>query len=326
MQGTVKEGPFELHHSILKFFLRIAVWVFAIAGAAAAWGFNIPAFLSTPIGQRVSGSFFSIGVTVILLALIYGYVSTAIERHLHRQDKDGHTVQASPRMRTLLPMIRNATFIIFTVIVVLVVMDEAGINIGPLLAGAGVIGVAVGFGSQTLVKDFLTGLFIVIENTIAIGDVVKVGDHSGVVEAMNVRTMRIRDSDGAVHILPFSEVGQIVNMTRDFAYAFVNIGVSYDSDLRHVMEVMKSVGDELKQDSKLRASIIDPIEVFGIDKFADSAIMIQARIRTRPGRQWDVKRALLLRIKERFDAEKIEIPYPTVMHLQKNAVEGKRYI
>jgi small conductance mechanosensitive channel len=307
----------RLHHSILRFFLRISIWIAAVTGIAAAWGASIPAFLATPFGQRVSGSLFSIGATVVVLALVYGYVSSAVEEHLNRQDGDGRPVQASARMRTLLPMLRNAVFIVFSVIATLVILSEAGLNIGPLLAGAGVIGVAVGFGSQTLVKDFLTGLFIVIENTIAIGDVVKVGDHSGVVEAMSVRTLRIRDSDGAVHILPFSEVGQIVNMSKDFAYALVNIGVSYDTDLRHAMEVLKAVGEELQKDTKYRASIIDPIEVFGVDKLADSAVILQARIRTRPGRQWDVKRALLLRIKERFDQEKIEIPYPTVLQLQK---------
>jgi len=305
----------QLHHSILRLFLRIAVWILAVAGVAASWGVSIPAFLATPFGQRVSGSLFSIGVTVVVLALIYGYVSSSIERHLNRQDGDGKPVQTSARMRTLLPMLRNAAFIVFSIIAGLVVLSETGFNIGPLLAGAGVIGVAVGFGSQTLVKDFLTGLFIVIENTIAIGDVVKVGDHSGVVEAMSVRTLRIRDADGAVHILPFSEVGQIVNMTKDFAYALINVGVSYDTNLRHAMDVIKAVGEELRQDTKFRASIIDPIEILGVDKFADSAIILQARIRTRPGRQWDVKRALLLRLKERFDLEKIQIPYPTVMQL-----------
>src|SRR5262249_2208059 len=152
------------------------------------------------------------------------------------------------RVRTLLPMLRNAAFIIFSIIAAMVILSEGGVNIGPLLAGAGVIGVAVGFGSQTLVKGFLTGPFLVIENTIAIGDVVKIADHSGTVEAMTIRTLRLRDGDGAVHILPFSEVSKIINMTKDFAYALITVGVSYSSDLRRVMEVIKAVGEELRQD------------------------------------------------------------------------------
>ncbi len=308
----------QLHHVILRFSLRFLVWLVMVVGIAAAWGANIPAFLSTPVGQRISGSLFSIGVTIVLLALIYGSVSTSIERHLNRKDKDGRLIQTSARVRTLLPMLRNAAFIIFTIIAALVILSEGGINIGPLLAGAGVIGVAVGFGSQTLVKDFLTGLFIVIENAIAIGDVVKIGDHSGVVEAMTIRTIRLRDADGAIHILPYSEATKIINMTKDFAYALVNIGVAYNTDLRHAMEVIKSVGEEMRQDAKFKASIIDPIEIMGVDALADSAVILQARIRTRPGRQWDVKRNLLLRLKEGFDKEKIEIPYPTVAQIQKD--------
>jgi small conductance mechanosensitive channel len=307
----------QLHHAILRFFLRCLIWILTVAGLAAAWGANIPAFLATPIGQRISGSLFSIGVTVVVLALIYGFVSTSIERHLSRKDKDGRPIQASARVRTLLPMVRNAIFIIFAVVAGIVILSEAGVNIGPLLAGAGVIGVAVGFGSQTLVKDFLTGLFIVIENAIAIGDVVKIGSHSGTVESMTIRTIRLRDADGAVHVVPFSEANQIVNMTKDFAYALITVGVAYNSDLRKVMDVIKAVGEEIRQDPKFRVSILDPIEVLGIDSFAASAIMLQARIRTRPGRQWDVKRALLLRLKERFDQEKIEIPFPTVTQIQK---------
>ncbi|MGE3624095.1 MAG: mechanosensitive ion channel family protein, partial [Bdellovibrionales bacterium] len=177
--------------------------------------------------------------------------------------------------------------------------------------------------SQTLVKDFLTGLFIVIENTIAVGDVVRIGDHSGVVEAMTVRTLRMRDMDGAVHILPFSEVSQIINMTKDFAYALFNINVAYDTNLRRAMEVIRDLGEELRQDSRFRSSIIDPIEILGVDKFGDSAITIVARIRTRPARQWDVKRAFLLSLKERFDAEKIEIPYPTVTQLYKGGMSSE---
>jgi small conductance mechanosensitive channel len=303
----------------LRFFVRAAIWLLAGVCIAASWGADILAVLATPFGHRLTGSLFSIGVTIVLLTLLYRFFNTAVDRHLHRKDTDGQLVAASARARTLLPMLRNTIFIVFAVVVALVILSELGVNIGPLLAGAGVIGVAIGFGSQTLVKDFLTGLFIVLEGAIAVGDVVKVGaNHSGVVEAMSVRTLRLRDSDGAVHILPYSEVSQIVNMTKDFAYALITVGVAYNSDLRHVMEVIKAVGEDLQQDAKLKNSIIDPIEVLGVDSFGDSAIMIQARIRTRSGRQWDVKRALLLHLKERFDVEKIEIPYPTVVQLARN--------
>jgi small conductance mechanosensitive channel len=138
-----------------------------------------------------------------------------------------------------------------------------------------------------------------------------------VVETLSIRTIRLRDGDGSLHIIPFSEVTQITNMTRGFAYALVDIGVSYDSDVERVMAVMREVGASLQEDPLFKRVITEPIEVKGIEKFGDSSITIRARIRTRPGKQWDVKRLLLLRIKQRFDKEGIEMPYPTVMHLTK---------
>lgn len=306
-----------VHHTILRALLRMVIWIFALIAAAAAWGANIPAFFDTPLGQRLLGSAFSIGITVIVVALIYEGCNSAIERHLNRRDSEGKALQASARVRTLLPMIRNTIFIGFSVIVALVVMSEAGFNVAPLLAGAGIFGVALGFGSQTLVKDFLTGLFIVIENTIAIGDVVKIGDHSGTVEAMSVRTLRLRDQNGALHILPFSEVTNIINMTKDFAFALVNVGVSYSSDLDHVMNTIRSVGEEMQKDPIFKRVIVEPVEVLGVENLGDSSVTISARMRTRPGKQWDVRRQFLLKLKQRFDKEGIEIPFPTVTNIQR---------
>jgi small conductance mechanosensitive channel len=163
----------------------------------------------------------------------------------------------------------------------------------------------------------LTGLFIVLENTIAIGDVVQVGTHAGVVEAMSIRTLRLRDQDGALHILPYSEVTQIINMTKDFAYAVIDMSVAYASDLEHVMNVIRSVGEEMQKDPIFKRVILEPIEILGVEKLGDSAITIRSRIKTRAGKHWDIKRMMLLRLKNRFDSENIEIPFPTVMHLQK---------
>ena len=249
--------------------------------------------------------------------IIYEGCNSVIERHLNRRDAEGKKLAASARMRTLLPMIRTSVFIGFSIIVSLVVLSEVGFNIAPLLAGAGIFGVAIGFGSQTLVKDFLTGLFIVIENTIAIGDTVKIGDHAGVAEAMSVRTLRLRDGDGALHILPFSEVTKIINMTRDFSFAVIKVGVSYDSDLEKVMNVIRSVGEELQNDPIYKRVILEPVEVLGVEDLGDSSVTIGSRIRTRPGKQWDVRRMFLLKLKQRFDKEGIEIPFPTVTNIQK---------
>ena len=305
-----------LHVHALRLVARLAVWLLSFAGVIAAWGADIPALMATPLGQRVTGSAFSVGSTIVILAAIYEWISSSIDRHISRKNSDGMHY-ASSRTRTLLPMLRNTILLVFAAAAALVTFSEAGFNIAPLLAGAGVLGVAIGFGSQTLVKDFLTGLFIVAENTIAIGDVIKIGEHRGVVEAMSMRTLRLRDGEtGDLHILPFSETTNITNMTKNFGYAPIKVGVAYNTDLERAAEVMREVGDELKANSPVSSFILDPIEVMGVEALGDYSITLFARLRTLPGKQWDVRRMYLLKLKQRFDKEGIEIPYPTVTQLQ----------
>jgi small conductance mechanosensitive channel len=249
---------------------------------------------------------------------LYETINSWIERHLGQRDSATKAPLASARALTLLPMLRGSIFILFSAIIILTFMSAVGINIAPLLAGAGVLGVAVGFGSQTLVKDFLTGLFIVTENTVAVGDVVKIGDFSGAVETLSIRAIRLRDIDGSLHIIPFGDVSKITNLTRGFAFALVDINVGYDCDLEQVMQVIREVGATLQEDAVFKRVILEPIEVMGVEKFGDSAVTIRARLRTRPGKQWEVRRLLLLRIKQRFDQEGIEMPFPTVTHITRN--------
>ncbi len=309
-------GSGMIHRQILAFFLRPFIWVSAAVAIAAVWGFPLARLMATPLGQRATGAVSSFGITLVVLTLLYEMLNASIDRHLSRRDANKQPV-ATARARTLLPMVRNSAFILFSGIAVLVGLSVIGINIGPLLAGAGVLGVAVGFGSQTLVKDFLTGLFIVVENTIAVGDIVKIENFHGMVEALSIRTIRLRDADGSLHILPFSEVSKITNMSKGFAYALVDVGVSYESDLEKVMNVLREVGAQIQEDPVFKRVIIEPIEVLGVENLGDSSVTIRARLRTRPGKQFDVKRLLLLRIKQRFDKEGIEIPYPTVTHVVK---------
>lgn len=306
-----------IYRPVLKVILRLAAWVLAVAGVGAAWGVDVKGLFASPWGQRIMGSAFSITTTIVLVVIIYEIIHLAIERNLNRRDAEDRVIEANPRARTLLPMLRNAAIIILAVVVGIVTLSELGINIAPLLAGAGVLGVAVGFGSQTLVKDFLTGLSIILENTIAIGDVVTIAGHSGTVEGMSIRTVRLRDAQGALHILPFSEITQIINQTKGYSYALMDIGVAYDSDLKKVMKVMQKTGEKLQADPAYKPMIMEPIEVLGVETFGDSSITVRCRIKTEPGKQWEIKRAFMLLIKERFDAEKIEIPFPTVMQLQK---------
>jgi len=306
-------------YAIIKFILlRFLVFVAALAGLLAAWGADLTAFVASPVGMHVAGSAFSITVTVFVLGLIYEFFSAVVDRHLAKSGADDHQpMAASARSRTLLPMIRNTLFVVFAGIVGIVALSEAGVNIAPLLAGAGILGVAVGFGAQTLVKDFLTGLFIILENVIAIGDSVKIGDHNGVVEGMSMRTLRIRDMDGALHILPFSEVSKVINQTKGFAYAVIKVNVASDTDVTRAMNAIRAVGEAMQHDPAFKPMILEPVEALGLDSINDTSLTLIARMRTRPGQQWAVKRMFLFRLKQQFDQDGIQLPTSTTILVQK---------
>ncbi len=306
-----------IYKPVLRWLLTLAAWVLALAGTAAAWGADVAEAIASPWGQRIMGSAFSITSTIVAVVLVYEILHVIIERRLNRRNSFGQTIEVNQRARTILPLVRNVAMMVLGLIAGLVTLSELGVNTAPLLAGAGIIGVAVGFGSQTLVKDFLTGLFILMENTIAIGDDVTIGNDKGVVEGMTIRTVRLRDSNGAVHILPFSEITRIVNQNRGFSYAVIDVGVAYESDLEKVVAVMRKTGEELLNGVEVGHLILDPIEVMGIENLADSAIIMRCRIKTVANKHGDVRRAYLLRLKRAFDDAGISIPYPTVMQLQK---------
>jgi small conductance mechanosensitive channel len=194
--------------------------------------------------------------------------------------------------------------------VILIVLSEVGVDIGPLLAGAGVVGLAIGFGSQTMVKDVITGAFLLFENAISVGDVVSVAGTSGSVEGLSVRSIRLRDMSGNVHTIPFSSVDAVTNMTREFSFYTMDIGVAYREDTDHVTEVIKDIVEEMRREPEFGAFILEPLDVLGVDQFADSAVIIKARIKTLPIKQWMVGREFNRRMKKRFDALGIEIPFP----------------
>ena len=179
-----------------------------------------------------------------------------------------------------------------------------------LLAGAGVVGIAVGFGAQTIVKDLLTGAFLIVEDIIAVGDVVNIGGSGGLVEKMTLRTIRLRDFDGTLHVLPYGEAQVVHNMTKSFSYYVFDLQVSYESDIDRALELMKTTGDELRADPAFADLILEPIEVVGVDGLGDNGVLLKARIKTRPLDQWTVGREYNRRIKLAFDAAGVEIPYP----------------
>ncbi len=297
--------------AVMHNMVRATVALLTLLALAQAWGANTLAWLTSELGRHLISSTVSIAAVLIGALIFWELVNASIERYLLQTDADGRTVERGARARTLLPLLRNMVMVVLLVVVALIVLSELGINTAPLLAGAGVVGVAIGFGSQKLVQDVITGAFILFENTIAVGDTVKLGEHTGIVEGMTIRTMRLRDGDGQVHTLPFGNVTSVVNLSRDFGFYVFELGVSYREDIDAVVTVIEQLGEEMRADADAGVHIIGSIEVFGINRFADSAVVIGGRFKTSPGQQASVGREFNRRVKKRFDELGIALPYPT---------------
>ena len=252
-----------------------------------------------------------INIFIIIFAGFFGWktLSTLIKKKLDGLESSKDEAQTQ-RINTLFRILRNFVSTAILIVVLMLILSELGIEIGPLIAAAGVVGLAVGFGAQTLVKDIITGLFIILEGQITIGDIVEVAGHSGKVEAITIRTVRLRDVNGHLHVIPFSEVTTVKNITQDQDYHSFEIGVSYNEDVDHVIDTIEKVGSDLQKDKAFKSKINGEIEVFGLDKFEDSAIIIKGRIPTVHKQQWAIRREFNRRIKIAFDKSGIEIPFP----------------
>ncbi len=254
-----------------------------------------------------------IAVDRVVLAVslaVWEIFSAAIERNLAGLGQAG--APARNRRRTLLPLLRTTMLCVIVVVAGLTVLSQLGINIAPLLAGAGVIGLAVGFGSQALVKDVITGLFILMEDQIAVGDIVDLGkEHAGVVEAISIRTIRLRDLGGIVHTVPFSEVTSVKNLTKDFSFVVARVAIAYRETIDEVVELLRGVCDELAEDAELGPFILDRFDYLGVDSLNEFSLVLMFRVRTLPAKQWAVGRALNRRIKMAFDAHGITIRDPS---------------
>jgi len=223
------------------------------------------------------------------------------------------------RENTLIRIFNGALAIIVTTIAILMILQEFGIKIGPILAGAGIVGLAVGFGGQYLIRDLISGLFIILENQYRIGDVVNVDNTGGLVEDISLRMTTLRDLDGTVHHIPHGEIKKVSNLSKKYARVNLNIGIAYSSNLEHVIEVINKTGIEMANDPHFKDLIITPPVFLRLDDFADSAIIIKILGDTMPLKQWEVTGELRKRLKIAFDLEGIEIPFPQrVVHQAKD--------
>lgn len=216
------------------------------------------------------------------------------------------------RADTLKQVLKTTLQITITALGGMMILGQLGINFGPVLAAAGVVGVAVGFGSQKLVADVISGFFILMEDQVRVGDVVQVGGKAGLVERINLRTIVLRDLSGSVHYVRNSLVDVVTNMTKEFSFYVFDIGVAYREDVDEVIAVIKEVDENLRKDENFKNLILAPVEVFGLDKFGDSALIVKARTKTLPIQQWNVGREFNKRLKKAFDERGIEIPFPHV--------------
>jgi small conductance mechanosensitive channel len=303
------EARANRHLPMLQRLLTAVVWIFAVSALLEAWGVDSFGWLGSESGRRITGSLVSILLVLAIVWLAWEILDTTLERYLEERGPDGQTVDRSARMRTLLPLIRNVVRVVLVTMGLLVVLSELGLNIGPLLAGAGVVGLAIGFGAQTLVKDVITGFFILIEESISVGDVVALDGHSGVVESMTIRSVRLRDVSGSVHIIPFSSVLTVVNMTKEYAYAMFDIRISYEDDADAAFGAIQQTARHMQQDETFAPMILAPIEVLGIDGFGDLGVLLKSRMKTRPGKQWAVQREFYRRVKLDLANAGIEMPH-----------------
>ncbi len=259
----------------------------------------------------------SLRVLVILLIayLIIKAVNSALDRLENKLVQRGKAIGEPPtevqkRAETLIKLLRQGIFIVIWILAVLILLRELGFEIAPVLAGAGIIGLAVGFGAQNLVRDVISGFFIILEDQVRVGDVAIINGTGGLVERINFRTIVLRDLSGTLHVFPNGTINTLSNMTNAWSAYVFDLGVAYKEDTDRIVDIIRDIGSDLKADAYFGPLMIENLEVFGVDKFADSAVMIRGRIKTKPIKQWEVGREFLRRVKKAFDEKGIEIPFP----------------
>ncbi len=245
-------------------------------------------------------------ITFLLLVLARAISNRLVTMYITRQDDR----EIQKRAKTLGSMFYNVLRIAILVLAVLLLMDQFNIQIGALLAAAGIAGIAIGFGAQHLVQDVTNGFFIILDDEIRVGDFVEAAGKQGIVERVTFRHTVLRDWNGNVHYIPNSKIDIVTNMTKFYSYCLLDVGVAYREDVDEVAEVIRLVGEDLRGDEKLGDFVLEPIEIQGLKEFADSALIIRARIKVKPGEQFRMTREFNRRLKKAFDARNIEIPFP----------------
>ncbi|TFW09495.1 mechanosensitive ion channel [Oxalobacteraceae bacterium OM1] len=300
----------ERYYVLGQRLVTIAISVCTVVVLLQVWGFDVVGWLTQgPIGRRILSAITTTAVAAIVGILIWEVANAGIERRLTLWSKHGDVVRAA-RLRTLLPILRTCLFIVIALVIGLTALNEIGINTTPLLASASIVGVALGFGSQKLVQDFITGIFLLLENAIQVGDWVTVAGVSGTVEDLSIRTVRLRAGDGSLHIVPFSSVTTVNNSNRGLGNAAMRVSVGFGTDIERVMNELKRIGTDLKADPNFRDNILGDLEIWGVDAVDGSTVTLAGQMRCTDKGRWGVQRELNRRILERFRQLGIQIADP----------------
>lgn len=261
------------------------------------------------LGDWALTSGLQILLVIVLMAIALKAVNIALSKIFRIKEKKDNA-ELRKRADTLRGVIRSLLVTVIFIVSGMMILEKLGIEVGPILAAAGVIGLAVGFGAQELVKDLISGFFILLEDQIRVNDVVAIAGTGGLVEKVNLRMVILRDLAGNVHYIRNGSINMVTNMTKEFSRYVFDIGVAYREDTDEVVEVIKKVDEGMRSDPQFKDDILEPIEILGVDKFADSAVIIKARTKTKPIKQWAVGREFNRRLKKSFDELGIEIPFP----------------
>jgi small-conductance mechanosensitive channel len=297
--------------------LRAALIIGAIAFLASKLGVDFTAMTAQDtLLTRLLRGLLSAIIILLTANFLWHVVKTLIESKIMDASKLGETgteaARRRDRTRTLLPIARNMLMIVIAVVAVLMALSSLGVEIVPLIAGAGILGVAIGFGAQTVVKDIISGVFYLLDDAFRVGEYIQSGSYKGTVESFSLRSVKLRHQRGSIFTVPFSDLGAIQNMSRDWVIEKITLSITYDSDVDKARKIVKKIGLELAQDPEFTASTIQPLKMQGIDEFGDSGMLLRMKIMTKPGEQFTIKRRALMLIKQAFDENGIKIAVPTV--------------
>ncbi|MGO4388672.1 mechanosensitive ion channel family protein [Microvirga sp. 2YAF29] len=308
-------------HELSAVYLDRGIRALLIVAAALflAWVWNIdPVELTSrdTVATRLVRGVLSSIVILLVADLVWQVVKTQIDRRLSRLQAEAppgsETALSQARIRTLLPMFRMAAFIVLSVVAVLMTLSSLGVDIGPLIAGAGIFGVAIGFGSQTLVRDIISGVFYLLDDAFRVGEYIQSGSYKGTVEKLGFRSVKLRHHRGPVFTVPYGQLGAVENMSRDWVIDKMTISVTYDTDIDRAKKVIKQVGKDLAADPEIAPNIIESLKMQGIEQFGDFAIQLRMKMMTRPGEQFVIRRKAYALLKTAFDENEIKFAFPTV--------------